>query len=110
MEMGDAKIITCVELLPINDIATNNGFTELNGHVPCFICHGQILSPSFTLHYHQVETGDVILVHLPMTQTQIPPFVRRQCFRKCSPFIADHTMEQTQDEEIAKNVDRDFLN
>jgi hypothetical protein len=40
MEIGGAKIITCLELLPIDDIATNNGFTELNGNIPCFICQG----------------------------------------------------------------------
>jgi hypothetical protein len=35
-----AKIITCSESLTIDDVATNNGFAELNGSVPCFICKG----------------------------------------------------------------------
>jgi hypothetical protein len=107
---GGAKIITCSESRTIDDIATNNGFTELNGHIPCFICKGRILSPAFTLHYHQIKTGDVIFVHLPMVQTKILPLVRRQCFRKFSPFMTEQTMTQIQDEETAKSVDRDFLN
>jgi hypothetical protein len=107
---GGAKIITCSESFTIDDIATNNGFTELNGYVPCFICKGRILSPAFTLYYHQIKTGDVILDHLSMVQTQIPPLVRRQCFRKFSTFMAEHTMAQIQDEETAKSVDKDFLN
>jgi hypothetical protein len=110
VELGGAKTFTCSESQMIDDVAKANGFTEINGHVPCFVFRGRVLSPIFSLHWHRVRDGDTILVHLPKSRTYSPPIAKRNFFSKFSTLMEATTLAEIEAGEAARIADRDYAN
>jgi hypothetical protein len=107
---GGAKTFICSESQTIDEIAKANGFIEINGHVPCFIFKGRVLSPIFSLHLYQVKDGDTILAHLPKSRTYSPPIPKRNFFSRFSRLMEATTLAEIEAGETARIVDRDYTN
>jgi hypothetical protein len=108
---GDSKIITCSNASTIEEVAQEHGFMLKGDISPVFISRGQILAPEFTLHKHNIQNGQNIIVYMPARAKKRPsPVLTPLALSNFSPMFEFDTLEAIEAEEAAKTADQDFAN
>jgi hypothetical protein len=106
-----SRTITCSNMTTLEEVARENGFADAANSSAVFISRGSILVPQFTLHAHQIEDGQTIIVHVPSNPkprpARLPPAWYESKFASYREYI---TLEEIEADEASKAADQDFMN